>query len=242
MREVEGIVVSIMEYKESDALVHVLNQEEGLITLYVRGYQKITSKTAPSIMPFVKATFLIEENDVKEILQLRSTTVKNFYRHIREDLSKQSCAICMCDYAKYASREMSDEVYTLLEDGLEYLENNSDPILVLLIYLSSLCKIFGIAPYVDGCVVCGEGKGICSVSVSEGGFICEECFEEGEKQDRNFLWLFRVINKAVYENIEKIQMNKDTKITVLEFLFDFILEHTSFVCKGRDFVVESLHL
>ena len=67
-------------------------------------------------------------------------------------------------------------------------------------------------------------------------------FEEGEKQDRNFLWLFRVINKAVYENIEKISMNKETKIAVLEFLFDFILEHTSFVCKGRDFVVESLHL
>lgn len=242
MRDVSGIVVSITDYKENDALVHVLTRDEGTLTLYVRGFQKITSKNAPSIMPFLYGEFMIEDNDVKSILNLRSVQTKQLFRHIREDLALQSVAVCLCDYAKYASTEMSEEIFDLLYEGLCSLEKENDAILVLLVYLSQLCRIFGIAPYVDGCVVCGENSGICSVSVSDGGFVCEECFDEGVRKTRDFLWLYRAVNKAKYENIKQISMTKAVKLDVLMFVFDFIEEHTSFVCKGRNFVLETLHL
>lgn len=242
MREIEGIIVSITDYKDNDALVHVLCKEEGLVCLYVRGYQKITSKNAPSLMPFLYGEFVIEENDVKNILNLRSVQTKQLFRHIREDLALQSVASCLCDYAKYASKEMCEEVYDLLYQGLLCLEQKDNPILVLLIYLSHLCRIFGIAPYIDGCVMCGGTSGICSVSIEDGGFICEDCFEMGPKKSHDFLWLYRVINKAEYSNIGKIVMDKEVELAVLEFVFDFIEEHTSFVYKGRSFVMETLHL
>lgn len=242
MKEVQGIIVSITDYKENDALVHVLCKDEGLLTLYVRGFQKLTSKNAPSLMPFLYGEFMIEENDVKSILNMRSVRTLQFFRHIREDLALQSVASCMCDYANYASKEMCNEVYDLLYEGLECLEREENPILVLLIYLSQLCRIFGIAPFVDGCVICGENAGICSVSVSDGGFVCEECFEEGVKKTRDFLWLYRAVNKAKYANIAQISMSKEVELSVLEFIFDFVEEHTSFACKGRSFVLESLHL
>lgn len=242
MREIKGIIVSITDYKESDALVHVLTREEGTLTLYVRGFQKITSKNAPSIMPFLYGDFVIEDNDVKSILNLRSVQTIQLFRTIREDLALQSVAVCMCDYAKYAASEMSEEIFDLLFEGLSSLDTGNNATLVLLVYLSHLCRVFGIAPYVDGCVVCGESSGLCSVSVSDGGFVCEECFDEGVRKSRDFLWLYRAVNKAKYENIKQIHMNKDVELDVLKFVFDFIEEHTSFVCKGRDFVLETLHL
>ena len=82
MREVEGIVLRIQDYKEHDKLVYILVKNEGIITLYGKGMNKITSKLATSCLPFMISNFMIEENDIKSILQLRSCSRIKLFKNI----------------------------------------------------------------------------------------------------------------------------------------------------------------
>ena len=46
-RELEGIVLSVSDYRENDALVTVLTKTEGKLRMVARGVQKITSCASP---------------------------------------------------------------------------------------------------------------------------------------------------------------------------------------------------
>ncbi|MBR3840931.1 MAG: DNA repair protein RecO [Erysipelotrichales bacterium] len=241
MREVEGIVLRIQDYKENDKLVSILVKNEGILTLYGRGMNKITSKLAASCLPFMVSHFVIEENDVKSILQLRSCSRIKLFRNCREDLVKQMVAMCICDYAYAVSKDAIDEVYDLLYETLCILEETKAPELVYAIFLKEIAELIGVEPQVDGCIICGSTSRICAVSINDGGFICENCNSYGYRSSKEYLYLFRVICKARYENMESITYSQNEIIEVLNTLIAFIKQYGSIMSKGNELLLDILH-
>ena len=241
MREVEGIVLRIQDYKENDKLVNILVRNEGIITLYGRGMNKITSKLATSCLPYMVSHFVIEENDVKSILQLRSCSRVKLFKNCREDLVKQMIAMCICDYAYAISKDEANEIFDLVYETLCILEETSTPELVYAIYLKEIAELIGVEPQVDGCVICGGTTRISTVSVDEGGFICENCNTYGHRSSKDYLYLFRVICKAKYMNMANISYTQSEIINVLETLIIFVKQYGSIVSKGNDLLLKILH-
>lgn len=241
MREVEGIVLRVQEYKENDTLVTILVRNEGTITLYGRGMNKITSKLRASCLPYMVSQFIIEENDVKNILSLRSSSSIRSFRKIREDLIKQTIAMCMCDYALGTAENAANEIYDILYEALDILESSNDSLLCYAIYLHHICRIVGIEPFVDGCVICGSTTGICAVSANDGGFICANCNTCGLHSSRDYLFLFRVMAKADYSDICHISYTEENIIAVVEALIDWIKQYGYLVSRGNDLLLNVLH-
>ena len=241
MREVEGIVLRIQDYKENDKLVYILVKNEGIITLYGRGMKKITSKLAASCLPYMVSHFVIEENDVKSILQLRSCSRVKLFRNCREDLVKQMIAMCICDYAYAIAKDIENEIYDLVYETLCILDKSTTPELVYAIYLKEIAELIGVEPQVDGCVICGSTTRISAVSINEGGFICENCNSYGHRSSKEYLYLFRVICKAKYENMVNISYSKEDIINVLETLSVFVKQYGSIISNGNELLLKVLH-
>lgn len=239
--EISGIILKQMEYKEADLMITVLN-ETSKYCVICKGANKLTSKNASNLFPFSKVSLQLNDGMNKNIYTLRSAQTIKLFHSFTSDIIRSTIASCLCEYSDYIGNEMPYEIYSLLEESLLLLDQGSNPLLILLVFMANLSHLFGIEPYVDGCVSCGSNNNICSVSKEDGGFICEDCFEFGMvKQSREFLYLFRVIHKAKIENVDKISCDDKTIRELLEFMFDFIEEHTSFYIKGKELLFHLLH-
>ena len=56
----QGIILKVVPYKESDAIITLLNKEEGLISFKARGIFKINSKNASSLQLYTIGEYKLE--------------------------------------------------------------------------------------------------------------------------------------------------------------------------------------
>ena len=72
-------------------------------------------------------------------------------------------------------------------------------------------------------------------------FICENCNSYGYRSSKEYLYLFRVICKARYENMESITYSQNEIIEVLNTLIAFIKQYGSIMSKGNELLLDILH-
>ncbi|MBO7698590.1 MAG: hypothetical protein J6S38_06110, partial [Erysipelotrichaceae bacterium] len=92
---------------------------------------------------------------------------------------------------------------------------------------------FGIAPMVDGCVVCGNKK-VAALSNRHGGFLCTDHLNGEPVEDVETLRRFRLVNKAGFSNYDVM---KDFVYTFRDFdlLMSFYLDNSDLRLKSYDF-------
>ena len=99
--------------------------------------------------------------------------------------------------------------------------------------MSDIIRKFGIAPMVDGCVICGNKK-VAALSNSHGGFLCTDHLNGEILQDVDTLKKFRLINKAEFRNYDVIK-DYDYKFRDFDLLMSFYLDHSDLKLRSYDF-------
>lgn len=185
-------------------ILRLLCEEEGYQSLIARGVRKITSKNAAAIQPFSHVKCFIDYHEGKDIHTMRTADLIESYRMIREDLEKQSIAVVMCECMERAEME---EGFAFLKEALDDLAHTKQPYALLALFFSCMNRYIGIEPYVDGCVKCGRKQRIYAISWKQGGFICQDCFHEGEAvhYDKETLKCFRLLCKAVLDQFSIVE-------------------------------------
>lgn len=234
-----GIILNNRDYKDNDALVDVLTQEYGKITFVARGVRKHNSKNATPCSILRISRFYFDYKETKGLQNLKiAEPVKNFF-HIQGDLEKQAIGCLILELMD--ALQLDDEpAYTLLENTLQYLDSTKNPYLVLGLYLAELCRFIGIEPFVDGCVNCQSEHQIVAVSVSDGGFVCANCYNPSKhiKKDKQQLQTFRILHKAVMDQFPIIEDSVKLTFADLEDTFTFLREYSGIRMKGYKFLKE----
>lgn len=174
--EIRGIVIAHRVYREYDAMLKILCDDGKIYTVVCKGVQKINSKNAPATLLFTKSSFLLHVHENSTIQMLRSATILQSYRSIREDLYKQSIATYMCEGIEASAFE--ENMYTLMEQCLTILTSTNHPITILCAFQATLNRLHGIEPYVDGCIRCNRLDHMQAISLRDGGFVCSACYQE----------------------------------------------------------------
>ncbi len=165
---IQGLILRAESYKESDALVRVLCQDE-IITLSARGIYKKNSKNLRLVQPFSFCELMIEKRKGLSLL-LQGKTIKNFY-HIQENLEKSSVCFVLHDCLRFSDSFLFDSLLEIWNLANE----NDDNFYAWTCYLMRHVLLkSGISPYVDGCVSCKESK-VETLSIKSGGFLCPSC-------------------------------------------------------------------
>ncbi|MBQ2684840.1 MAG: DNA repair protein RecO [Erysipelotrichaceae bacterium] len=222
---VTGIVIRETEVKESDAIITVYTADHGQLSLYARGLRKVTSRNAYACQLFDCSEFLLDYNPGKDVQLLKSAVLKREYMGIRADYDRLALASVVIEII---SQLQDDSLYELLETTLEKLDQDEEAFTAFSVFVVQILNILGISPVVDECVLCGNTKGIETISIADGGFICHECNKSVHLRplDVDFLRKFRIINKASFEVYDRLASSGLNDYQLSALLVEFLCTHS----------------
>lgn len=228
----DAIVLKQSDYRERDVLLSVLSREYGKISFVAPGARKISSKNASSILPYSEVQILFDYREGKSMFRLRTASTISLFRHLRTDLVRSAAAGVLCEVMDALTlpgedRENAAREYELLHLALQALDQGRDPDSVLSLYAADMLKLFGSAPDVDECTVCGSHT-VRALSAEHGGFLCERHAESYGVPfaDRESLLRFRILVKAGIERIDLVEEQAKAEPGDTEILMDFIRRYT----------------
>lgn len=144
----QGIILKAKDYKETDRIYTIYTKDYGKQILRAQAARRINSKLAGHLEPLSQAQlFIAEAKGLKKIAGAQ--TIRN-YQHIKQDLIKLNEVLYCLDAfdALIADNEKDQKLYELLEDFLQWSENNKINLLTIKSFVLKLLKILGYQPVV----------------------------------------------------------------------------------------------
>lgn len=153
-----GLVIRVTKYNDTDALLTVLSQRDGKLTLKARGlYRKNSPLVAPCQLLAYSEFTLFAYRDQYTINEARTVEL---FRGLRQDLSKLSLGTYFAHVAQVLSQEdmPNPELLSLVLNCLYALDklDVSEALVKSVFELRAAC-LSGYAPELHGCVKCGNG-------------------------------------------------------------------------------------
>lgn len=225
MKEINGIIIAIRDYREYDAILQVLTMD-GVINVVAKGIRKMKSKNAAACQLFHEVSMQCHaKNEYATMVTLRSVSSICQYRLIREDLLKQAIALLFCEAAAILKEEF---LYDLVKGSLQLLETAQKPYACAALFLAQLIHIQGIDPNVDECVRCGNQK-VNGISFRDGGFICANCMQiQDHVLSSTVLRKFRLLQKAQLEHYALLESHGDWDLYDVELQAEALHHYGAF--------------
>lgn len=227
----QAIILKQTDYRERAALVTVLTEDYGKLTLSAEGVRKLTSKNAGALITCTKAAVTIDYSEGRTMFRLKNARTVKAYRNIHADLILSAAAGVLSEIADqmtYTDHDIASAVktYALLEEALDLLENNEKSDTVLALFLSTMMKNAGMSPNVDECVMCGRPNA-AAVSVRDGGFLCDRCAAQAGIPSRSVTELkrFRLVSKAELRHYPIVKESTEHTIGEMAVLLEILNRH-----------------
>lgn len=234
----EGIVLRQSDYRDSDMILSVFSKENGKMSFLARGLKKAKSKNASSCSLGCCSVFYYNDNGKDGMQSLKTAERKKMFHRIYDDLITQTCAQMICECMDKMAQEKNEELYQLLYQSLSYLNEKKDAMVVLGLFLSHCLKYSGISPNVNECVKCHSQKGIASISLKDGGFLCVRCMDPlyHKRYGENELYTFRLLQKAGLNDIDVLCEHVKCTYEDISILLSFLEEYSGIYLKSATFL------
>ena len=172
---IQGLVLRVTKYNDNDALLTVLSQKHGKLTIKARGlYRKNSPLTAPcQLLAFGEFT-LFEYRGVYTINEAHSIEL---FQGIRKDLQKLSLGTYFAQVADVISQEdlPNPELQALVLNCLYVLDKLSVPEkLVKAVFELRCACLAGYMPDITGCYRC-QNPLPDRFNIAEGRLECSTC-------------------------------------------------------------------
>ena len=234
--KVEGIVIGETNYSESSKILKVFTKEYGIISIMSKGCRNIKSKLRGVSSKLSYANFMIKYKK-DGISTLTDADTIDTLRNIVTDIEKISYLSYLLDLTDQVYRHSkSSKIYPILISIIKKINEEYDPEVLTIIYELKLLEFLGISPNIDSCSICGNTKNIVTISVKDGGFICQDCYHSGKIYNRQVVKLIRMFIYLDIDNITKINLKKETKKELSLFIEDYYDTFSGIYLKSKDFL------
>lgn len=227
--KVNGLVLSINDYKENDSIIQTVTNEYGIISLVAKASKKIDSKN--HFLTMCEYEFIIDYKDNKTIFSIKGhKLLNNYFEDKNIDLLSLKNVLIECAL-KNRDINTYDELIFVFRNI-----NDSNKYLLASLFVSHLCKQYGVMPNVEGCALCGNKK-VVSISNEHGGFLCQTHINGEKIINVDRLKKFRLIVKATKDNYDVI---KDFVYDINDFylIMNFYVINADLKIKAYDFYKE----
>lgn len=224
--KVKGLVLSINDYKENDSLIQAVTNEYGIISLVGKASKRIDSKN--HFLTMCEYEFIIDYKYNKTIFSIKGQKLLNNYFEDKDiDLLSLKNILVEC-----ALKNKDINTYEQLIFVFKNI-NTKNKYLLASMFVSYLCKQYGVMPNVEGCALCGNQK-VISISNNHGGFLCQKHLNGEKIINVDRLKKFRIIVKATKDNYETIK-EFDYDINDFYLIMNFYLVNADLKIKSYDF-------
>ena len=179
-QDLSGVVLRAVDYKETDRILTVLTDQNGLMTVKAQGCRKKNSPLAAPTQLLVYSHMTLFE--YRDYWSVKEATVQEQFLGVREDLEKLSLASYIAEVAQCVGveGESNPELLSLVLNSFYALDKlQKPPELIRAAFDLKCMSIAGYAPLLDACAVCGlpEPEGPY-LNLQEGVLHCKSCKHE----------------------------------------------------------------
>ena len=236
IESIEGIILSETNYSESSKILNVLTKEYGLIGVISKGCRNMKSKLRGVSRKLLLGTIHIyyKPNGLSTLI---GVDVINSYSKTLMDLEKISYASFILDLINQVLKQNDDyNIYDLLKDTLNKLEEGLNPIALTNILELKLLDYLGVSPSIDSCAHCGSDKDIVTLSSDSGGYVCRNCYNNEVLVSDKTIKMIRMYYYVDIKNITKLEVSSEVTNEINRFLDDYYDRFTGLYIKSKDFL------
>ncbi len=180
LHSTEAIVIGGHDLAEADRIVVFYAETTGKIRAVAQGARRIRTRFGGNLQLFTMGRLVYFERPNKTLHKVNEFAVIRSYHGLREDLDRLvlGSAAVEAVAAGVEDEEASPEIYRLLEEGLEILEESARPGVVMQGFFLHLLRLLGYFPELTACVFCRQSlppRDDAYLSPSQGGLVCSEC-------------------------------------------------------------------
>ena len=239
VKEIEGIVISAIDYKENSKILNILTEHEGIIGVIAKGCKNHRNKLAFVSNILTYGVFYL--NYYKgSVPILTDVDVKNNFKVIRKDIVRTNYAVFLLELVSQIYRHDNvDKVYDLLINGLIKINEGYDAQIITNIIELKLLENLGIKPEVERCVNCGKTTDIVTISSYKGGYLCNECVNNEPIFHLKTISLIRTFYYVQLSKISKIEITNTIKRELNAFIDDYYERYSGLYLKSKR-LVESI--
>ena len=221
IESIEGIILSETNYSESSKILNVLTKEHGLIGIMSKGCRNMKSKLRGVSRKLVYGTLHIYYKE-KGLSTLIGVDVINSFSKTIMDLEKISYASFILDLTyQVAKQNDSEELFELLKDTLNKIEEDIPPLPLTNIFELKLLDFVGVTPNIDSCCHCGSTKDIVTLSSEQGGYICKNCYDNELLVSEKTIKMIRMYYYVDIKSITKLDVSGEVTKEINSFLDDY---------------------
>lgn len=169
-----AVVLRTYKLGEADRIVVLMTENHGEVRAVAKGARRTKSRFGARMEPptHVAVQLYRGRGELDTVAQVE--TIDHF-RPLRDDLVGLGRALTMLEATDQVARDREPDaaLYRLLLGALRTLAASPSP-LVVAGFLWKLLALDGVAPVLDGCVVCGRPDALVAFDVAEGGVVCRD--------------------------------------------------------------------
>ena len=236
MIEVEGIIVSEMDYKDTSKIIGIMTKTHGLISCIAKGAKRIKSplRSTTGKLTYGKFQILYKEDKLSTLIEV---DVINIFKKIKTDIICISYASFLVDLAGQVMKQNNNpEIYDLLISRLLKIDEGFDPSVITNIIELKYLDYLGVMPIIDSCAVCGRTNNIATISVRKGGYLCNYCRNDETLVDEKAIKLLRMFYYVDISKITKLDISQTVKNEIDKFLDEYYDDYTGLYLKSKKFL------
>jgi DNA repair protein RecO (recombination protein O) len=183
--KLQAIVLSSLDYGDSDRIVSLFSLEHGRIKAFARGARKSRKRFGPALEPFARIDVQARIKD--GLSGLQQADIVSIYPAIRADLERIANALYACELVDVITPEGHPlpRLYRLLAAYLNRLETTAACEVDRRFFELNLLNILGYRPSLEECARCGNPFGETGALLQDGGELtCRFCTSGGRPLSR----------------------------------------------------------
>ena len=205
-----AIVLSTLDYGESDKIVSFYSADFGKIKGIAKGAKKSRKRFANALEPFTNVSLLFSQRRAGALSFVENCAITNHYGRIRDNLRTTLTASYFVELTDRFTLEgkASEKLFVLLSQFLSLLnENNGNSEKLARIFEIRLLKLMGYEPSLERCIKCrcpiDEGISL-QFDHKSGGVRCPLCRLEDVAMPSCSVGALKTITKGKDIEIEMI--------------------------------------
>ena len=238
IKQIEGIIVSTVDYKESSKILNILTPNDGIIGVLAKGSKNIKSKISAVSNILTYGIFYLNYHK-GSIPILKEVDLLNPLKNIRKDIIKLNYSLFLLELStQVCKHDKNEEVYKLLISGLIKINEGYDTRIITNILELKMLEHLGIKPEINRCVNCQKKTDIITISSYKGGYLCKDCLGSEEVFNIKTLQIIKMFYCIDVSKIKKIDVSDDIKKEISLFIDDYYERYSGLYLKSKSFLEE----
>ena len=236
IKKIEGIIVSVVDYKESSKIINVLSPTDGVIGILARGAKKVKSNLSGVTSKLTYGYFYVNHKE-NGLSILNEVDVIDGFKNIRKNIDKISYSGYLLELASMAYKHDSNPgIYNLLIASLKKIDEGLDYDIITNILELKLLEYLGIKPVIDCCVSCGSKADIVTISSYKGGYLCKNCARGEVIVNIKTVKLLRMFYYVDINKISKLDISDNIKKELNRFIDEYYDRYSGLNLKTKTFL------